>query len=380
MKKALIVLLICAPFQLYCQNVNFDHLITEKFIPCNNVAQSAPEIIKNFYQKKQYDSLTYFLDYYDQKCSRSSNTFILRTKLELQQRTFETDNIDKDFLKKLFPTDAQIRFLRNKKTNTYQYNTNNQKPKLDNVLKLIEENTDRSNRNLDETFLIEFLNEKTLLLKDLKSKKFEKSKLAQLYKTYEKEMNKISEARFGAIFGIVSSQQKIKYISPSPSLGLEMGIRKDKQHISGVLTADFGEPKNDYLVLDNDSLINTDVWSQVYLGAEYGYEFFRPKFAQFILWGGIGYNSMNNRFKDEQNNIDNISKGSVNLNIGLGVEKKFKGWYLAIQGKYHYANYRYQQVETPVYGNHISLRLIAGFRSTQSAYHGMYLPYGHYLR
>ncbi len=359
-KSTTLLLLFSFPFMLYGQTPNFDNLVRKRYVPCNDVAQSAGEILNSFYTQKKEDSLMLFLDYWENKCEQNNAIFALKTCLSIKNNSFSDNLIDSNFFERLKTFERKRYYIRYPYTWRFDYTQNKL---IDSLLNKIINDVPEYNISPDQKFLLFYFTSDNNTLKELEKPIHKKTKLAQLYINEMERVENQLEARFGVSFGAIIPNRSLATIGVMPSLHIFFGRRLRRHHWYGNLGIDFGKSKDTLEVLYKNNIVPTNDFLQLYVGAEYNYDFIQKKNVAMHWLGGIGYNQVSLLNSDNDFGEEAYIKRSLNLNTGLGIEYKKNNGVYGFQARYNIVNYKRQAGETNLAGNFLEIRLLVGFRA-----------------
>lgn len=146
-----------------------------------------------------------------------------------------------------------------------------------------------------------------------------------------------------------------KMFGVHPLLNLSLDCLKHNDIYKLVYEVRFGRSKNEYQILDNDSLKSTNVFNGQYIGLEYERKLYQNAHQEFFGNVGFGYDWI---WIPKKNNIrNNHAIGGIGLNLGARYCFYFKEKHGPNLGVfYHFADFRNKQ-GTVLNGNSIVLRI-----------------------
>lgn len=100
-----------------------------------------------------------------------------------------------------------------------------------------------------------------------------------------------------------------------PLLSFSIDVLKQKNIYKFVYEARYGHSKNEYQILDNDSLKGTNAFNFQYVGLEYERRLFSHPYNELFGNVGLGYDWIKIQKKDDIQNKHTI--GGIGLNLGL---------------------------------------------------------------
>jgi hypothetical protein len=137
---------------------------------------------------------------------------------------------------------------------------------------------------------------------------------------------------------------RLHLLGNHPSVGMQGGIRNEKNELDIGLSVRFIRSSNNYVVLRNDSLYTLDDYVGGYIGVDYTHYFFQETHFQSGLMIGAGYDgfTIGNQGSDGQqpDYLKPLDIGSFNFNVGLRLSYSFKpSLYLALMPRYNFIRY-----------------------------------------
>ena len=350
------LLVLLFPLSLYAQTPNFDNLIKTRYIPCNDVSQSAGEILTNFYRQQKEDSMLLFINYWEKKCQENRSTLAIKTCLAIKNNSLDTSSIDSSFYARLKNRRIYYRYPHSW---TFYPNENHL---IDSLISNIISDVPRPNLSQDEKFLLEYFQSSYSSIDKLEKEQYESSKLFELHKKERERIEDLPESRITFGFGTFIPQGDLSFINVKPSIYLLFGRRIKRHHIDVALGVAFGGTKDSFLINYNNAIVPTTDFTQIYLGAEYGFDFIQKENIAVQALGGIGFNQASLLSGDNDYGENGYIKKSLNLSTGLGFEFKRRHGYYGLQLRYNAINYKTKIGETSLNGNFMSVRLLFGIR------------------
>jgi hypothetical protein len=158
-----------------------------------------------------------------------------------------------------------------------------------------------------------------------------------------------------------------------PLLGFQVGAHKQKMTYNMTLAFRLFKSKNEYTILRDGNIEETDRFIGGYIGFDIEREIFKFRKNEFDILAGVGYDGFQsvlvNTEDDDPDNDIGHSINSVNTNFGLGYRHFGKNRsYIGLQGKYNFVNY-VNTGGTNLSGDNITISLIyGGFSNSKKDY------------
>jgi hypothetical protein len=149
-----------------------------------------------------------------------------------------------------------------------------------------------------------------------------------------------------------------------PLLGFQVGAHKQKMTYNMTLAFRLFKSKNEYTILRDGNIEETDRFIGGYVGLDIEREIFKFRKNEFEILAGVGYDGFQsvlvNTEDDDPDNDTGHSINSVNTNFGLGYRHYGKNRsYIGLQGKYNFVNY-VNTGGTNLSGDNITISLFFG--------------------
>ncbi len=341
---------------------SFDNVISSnRYIDCQDVSFNAFPIIEQLYANNQIDSIYQFLDYWESKCGIMESTSRLKNILGIKTHNFEPDSISPSWIDRL------ISYRRNLEQRGFHPFYYPYEPYKDFRLRrflfdsLTQEIARRiSSSNLDESLLLDFYSNASPTFEKIKVAPKE-SKLNQFYSAdYNKTLWK-PQLHIAFATGVILNYGNLSIFGVRPNFGMVMGGKQLRHNYDLILDFRTGPSKDKYSFVYGDSLISEDIWTGMYLGAEYTFDFIHSRKLDVGISPGIGYDRITALTVKNDYGEDAMFLSSFNKNIGLVFKYKYgkNGGYVGLHFRYNWVNYD-NPGGTNLDGEYLNVRLTIG--------------------
>ncbi|RZL41053.1 MAG: hypothetical protein EOP00_25565 [Pedobacter sp.] len=186
-----------------------------------------------------------------------------------------------------------------------------------------------------------------------------------LKQSYKKELQRyihLPEGHFAMYTGMWLPSGNLSIVGNHPLFGFQIGVKKKKTLIDGVMELKFGNSPNVYFVQKDDSLYSTKHFFGGFIGLDLGYELINKKGNEIDLLAGTAWDGFDVLDIGKPDDPDRITKtiNALNFNVGIGYRTYFKNKsYLGIETRYNVVNYQNKN-GTDLSGNTLTIRLKYG--------------------
>jgi opacity protein-like surface antigen len=365
--KYLLGLLICVSTTLTAQH-NFDPLIKHR-VTCDDVQYNAFQLIPKYYNQNKYDSIEFFLEYWENKCGPSEYSFRVKTLLRIQNGTFHDEYVGpreynmltyfRDYIEwKLLMDSTQSNPLA-------FYHANYQDAGL--IFRFNSVTAEMAKR-IYEKYEMDLSCDELAILALYRENPDEFKSIANscpngiLYQYVAKEEEAIRKALYGniaLISGLWIPQGNLSTLGAHPSLGFLFGLQKNRWLFDITLLFRFIKSKNTYQVMFEDQLYDTDHFFGGYVGLDVNYQLSTFSSHRVYALSGIAYDGFD-ALEDKDDDDFTKSIGSLNLNLGLGIKWMINDHlYIGTEWRYNFVDYN-NRGGTDLSGNTQSIRLVFG--------------------
>src|SRR5882724_4068675 len=167
---------------------------------------------------------------------------------------------------------------------------------------------------------------------------------------------------FAFTAGVWAPTSRLKVLGTHPSLGMQGGIRTEKDELDANLSVRFVRTPHDYRVLKDDSLYSRHGFLGGYIGLDYTHFFYQETHFQLGLMAGAGYDgfTIGNGSDDDNYYLRPLDIGSFNFNLGLRLSYSFKpSLYIGLLPRYNFIHYD-NKGGTSLVGNAFSIDFVIG--------------------
>lgn len=343
---------------------SFDNMVLRnRYVNCPEVTFNAGRLVSELYKKAEIDSVYDFLDYWENKCGPIHSIYPLRILLDIKTANFDSAQISDDLFNQLI----YFKLLRNDLSpyypitepfsiRDYREAVNSINQEIINIAADIEQTYSE-----DEALLVDFFKSDSPDFTNIKAAVPENSKLKRIH---DKELNtalQMPEYHMGIFAGYYQPLKKLEVFGPHATIGLILGVKKERHNFDLVMDVRMGRSKEEYEFIYKGTLLKDDWWTSLYVGLEYTYNFIETKKIRAGVSPGFGYNGVTAVRGDEEEGIDAKILPSYDINGGLVMKYHFgkKGAYGGLQLRYHWVDHR-NAGGTELAGNYLTARLVFG--------------------
>ncbi len=365
--KYLAILLLFVSTGLIAQH-DFDALIKPR-ITCEDVQYNAYQLLPQYYYQEKYDSISFFLEYWENKCGPGEANFRAKTLLTIQRGTFRDQVLTpQDY--RLLTNYKEFIEWKHKVDSTY-----------DNPLEFYHSTFedagvafrfDSFTASWAEKIYQEFNGEMTC----------DESAILSLYREMPDEFTRIvqscpnsalhhymqeeAEAERNALYGNMALINGIwipngdaSVLGVHPTLGILFGLQKRRWLFDLTLMFRYVKARNTYQVMFDDQLYNTDHFFGGYVGLDVNYQFANIGKHRVYALSGIAYDGFDS-LNDEDDDDFTKSINSLNLNLGVGFKWMVSdNLYIGTEWRYNFVDYD-NPGGTDLTGNTQSIRILIG--------------------
>ena len=356
-----------------------DTLATDGFPDCEVVAYNSTNLIMYFYAIQDYDSVEIVLNNWQSICGISEPILRTRILFAILEDRFSESLYDSTIV------DYVLNYMRRMDTTTtadmyynYQYYFG---------LVPIREEFDYFTQCIGDTLLQRiFYHPMELLFSEFYANVLiDPIKEIQLdtiynntefrsyyYQRVDKWLQK-TDLNLNLFTGIWIPYGNASLLGNHPLLGFQVGAHKQKMTYNMTLAFRLFKSKNEYTILRDGNIEETDRFIGGYVGLDIEREIFKFRKNEFEILAGVGYDGFQsvlvNTEDDDPDNDTGHSINSVNTNFGLGYRHYGKNRsYIGLQGKYNFVNY-VNTGGTNLSGDNITISLIyGGFSNSKKDY------------
>ena len=355
MKNHLFIALLCFTI-IPVTGQNLDHLMTRHFISCQDIEYNSSFLIPSYYRRAETDSLKYILDYWENRCGYNELIFQTRTLLDIKEKKFNEENIDKTWIYRLMDISRNRRPYPYSPYNWRYYQSNYTNGLFQEFLDSLSTDLEKENLSETENFLVSFYagNSKLGDLKD----KYPGSKLNDYYSQFVDSVLRLPEFTLAIYTGAFFPTQSAATLGNHGLLGFGIGGIFYKNSIDLLLDFKFGPPKEQYHFLYHDSLISSDIYTGMYVGLEYGRTILIKEKSEYYISGGVGSERITAVYRDEEKDRDPkfLWSSAYSLGVGYRYRYDYKNS-ISLQFRYQYLDYN-NPSGTRLKGGSYTLRLL----------------------
>ncbi|MEM1408339.1 MAG: hypothetical protein AAGG59_16270 [Bacteroidota bacterium] len=340
-------------------------------VTCFDVTYNALDLIPEYHQRGDLDSVLVFINYWEKKCGVSEYSQRVRTLFEIERNVFDETQIDDSFFENLTTFINYTSWKTNIDTSSYNpYQSYNQIFEDPNLVLSFDTYTSLWARDLlfrlidrcdDEYRILTLYAEKIqAFYKLLKENNCPGSKLGTIYRMQVNQFKKLPDYDWGLITGYWMPQGNASLLGNHPTLGLYGGLQKGRWLFDLTILFRFLEADDNYFVIEDGIEYETDHFFGGYIGVDIGYQLVKGNKSRLYALSGIGFDGFDALGGDDE---DDPSKSinSLNLNLGLGFRQSLSNnLYIGIEARQNFVDYN-NRGGTDLSGNSQSIRLLFGF-------------------
>ena len=230
----------------------------------------------------------------------------------------------------------------------------------------------RSYTALEEYLLNFYAYPETAKYSGLDSSVYNGTVLQERYKAYNQYRNSITGVGIGLRTGVWIPHDKLALLGNHPYLGYSVGGKSKKFAWDIVMDIRFLKSANEYQIVRDGALLNTNYFSAINVGLEFSHQLLRFGSQQFDFQWALGYEGIqaienpNNGGNNTQTATKNIS--SLYFSPGF-VWRVYTGQrfradlqrytYLALAARYHFVDFK-NAGGTDLHGNYTTVGVIWG--------------------
>ncbi len=356
---------------------NFDSLLIEKKVYCHEVINKSRFYFMQYYKANELNKAQKLLEYWGDKCEENRDVLKAELLLAIKKEELSKHRLY-NHTEELFEMN---RYYFNCRTGSYEYLFT--KPDtVFNQFIIDEMNVLRNQvypKSLDYLVTLYYGNRIDEFYQALDSENFSYLPVAKNRQTQIKQMENIASFHYAFLAGAWIPNGNLDIMGTHPQVGFQIGGKKKKYSFNMILSVAFLNAKESYLARineDNNNLEKTDHFTHAHIGLDAGYEIMKKENHELQAIGGLAYNTITLKERDEKRDIDAVNAGSYNFNMGLEYRYYFhhkspsyrryyygsRISYLGISGKYNIVDYTLNQ-NLPYSGNTITINLKIGFLS-----------------
>lgn len=343
------------------QDSSVNSLITEMAPDCDDIIYNLSKLIPDYYNTDKKDSAIVLSEYWIDNCGNGSKMFLLINLIKMSQnKSYILPSDYNDILKN--------RFYRNYSTRVYDYDNYQSKftERVINFSKFQYNLLDSLANNhplpeYDKLILKALANDKEPLLNKLKNKELINTPLQVKYDSIQEGLRNANQFHMAVTSGIWIPQGNAALLGNHPYFGFKIGGKSKRILYDMVLAFRFLKSANNYNVIQDGILTSTDEFFGGYIGLDMGYAFVNKPESEIDIIGGIAYDGFDAITGDENNDEDNVSINTLNLNLGLAYRFYYNdNGYLGLETKYAFLNYK-NKGGTDFGGNSVTIGINWGF-------------------
>jgi hypothetical protein len=323
-------------------------------------------LVPEYYEKNEIDSIYIVLDYMDENFFKTTTSTSIRILLAIEKDSFTEGLYDSTIIERLVNYHDIPHNFKHENINTspdYENDPFNKREFFLFTQNLAEKIlANKTNLNNIESFFLDYYSGVSISLKVLEKEEFNGSMIQYYYQDELKKHQRNGFVLFEFNSGIWIPQSNLSILGVHPYLGIGLGGTFKSFFFDFVFNYRFVGSPNYYEVEFRDSIWNTNTYSGIYLGLDFGYQLFAKNKNSFDIIGGIAFEEfVTINVTYPENPVRDVYRlNSLNLNIGLAYKYYFNPRrFLGIDVKYNFVNFK-NPGGTDLSGNIITISLKFG--------------------
>lgn len=268
---------------------------------CYDYTLEAGEKLPAYYADKNWDLFSEFLTYWDNQCPEAKYPFIFRILLEFENKTFSTENLETDDLRKL---SQKLPYVESKPLTNLQIHW---------AFKLLSE----GGHTEEEEFLLKGIQRSDIDFHDLLNLENKNTRLHKLYKKHMRSLKREPWRYFFIeyLFGAVVPNGPLETINNQYELGMAGGIEYHNFLFGAEASYSWNNTQSPIIIPQEG-----EVWTNDYAGitnftGKVGYLIFQRREHLVDLNMGMGYRFLSLNRETQNGNF--IGTGSFTGSLGL---------------------------------------------------------------
>lgn len=338
--------------------------LSRKAPNCENISFNAAELITRLYGAAKFDSIALVAREWEFSCGLSEPLFRLNVLLAIEQGTFSGEMfLDEPVLALIDNYETRVAASKEKNyRQVYEYykiffgyvpiNSD-----FDIMTSLWADALIVNDQLVpaEKVWCLVYANKADSAFEMLKGNELQGSIIQETYNAEVQRAKRMVDGNLGFIAGIALPSGSLADVVGVKSLwGFQLGAKYRKMQYDLTLAFRPGKPRQEYEVMHQGDLVNTNHYFGGYIGADLAYELRRSRKTEFNLLGGVAFDGFDAIEGNTKEGVKGKSINSLNLNAGLGYRlyTSEKG-YLGLQVKYNLVGYN-NKSGTSLDGNYIS--------------------------
>lgn len=364
--KLLAALVVCSSGLLAQLDKAWAKQVPVKIPVCYEVTYNAKKEIPKLYNSGNLDSLSSLLTKWQQVCGGAQEAMPVRMLVEIKRDSFYSHQ--KMTLLNSLSSYSSADGADESNTAGYRDYYLDEYAQIEDDYRAFVRNSARQLldekkeiKELEKDILLFYTGDYKPLYRNLRKGTYDGTRLQSDFDEVVEKYRYSSGVYVGIYAGSWTPTNKLSSLGTHPDLGLKVGGYTNRINIDLNLGVRLGAAANEYRVLKDDSMYQSDQFTGFYIGAGMGYALYRGIKSQFDVTAGLGYDGITMYTSDDETGEGGLTLHSINLRAGA--EYKFyyniKN-YLALGCAYNFLNYN-NNINDDLYGGALSVYLIWGF-------------------
>lgn len=344
--------------------------INQNVPDCNDVAINSQRIISQFYLGGDLDSAEAVLEYWEENCQPTDEMIFGRMLFDIAGDRFQADEYQnlldillayksiQDYIEiyNTIGVSAHPSRATMLKANSEFYSFTKSYAK-----RLLEGGEKRE--KMDSDILKFFSGNYETITNGLKQNEYD----GRVQRDYNQLISDLvyNDYYFFTLYGgMWSPTGNLSKLGNKPEFGFSFGGFDGRYGAELILGFRFVDSPVDYSIREEDSIYSDNHFSSVTIGVQGYYSFLKTLRHDLSFTTGIAYDEITLVPTDEEKDIENVSTGSLNVNLGLQYRYYFDFKdYFGIDVRYSVLDFS-NDINNELRGHAVSLRLIYGFTSS----------------
>lgn len=354
------------PGDAEAQPIDVETLIERQGITCQEIAYSTTQLLPIYHRDNQPDTIYAMLAFWQDNCGGPEPMVRFRILYQIETNTFSDDWYPDNILNLLDDYRGMVTTNQNQPY-YYDYFLTEYVPVHPDFSAFTTNLASHLKRYRDlrpvESFFLDFYAQNfDAAMKSLDAGDLNGTRIDSLYRDKLERLKKAKHPYFGLYAGSWRPNGKLSVLGNHMQVGFLSGSVKNHVVTNFNFMIGFLNPKEEYYVVVDNVLYDTQSYLSIHAGFDIGFEMIRTQSAALVPTVGLGVEGFEAFSMNDQETYG-LSKfiGSLNFNAGLEYRIILEDTgFLGLQAKYHFINYK-NKGGTDLSGNTATFGLVLGF-------------------
>lgn len=329
----------------------FDRLMTKKRISCADIEENARFLIPGYHSSGRMDSIRYLLRYWERNCGNEEAITRMTLILDAEAGILDSYPFSRRTIWNLRDFKRKSLFAKENpdwKSVIIGNSIWGEQDKVNDPFDLFtsvlaQDIRSRSERAFDVQLLTFYGGDLDSLFSLLSRKGISNTALQSSYDSVVTEVHDMYTYDMAAVLGVIRPNRRLSIIGTHPETGFSFGVSRRRWNGEVVLALRFVTAATHYVVVKDGIPVSTRHYAGAYIGAHTAYDVIQSRRHDLFLTAGVAYDEIEAIPPTSSKATDDVSLGSLNLNLGAGVR-----WYMGSdRSGYLSAELRYNNVAFP---------------------------------